>query len=645
MVEHRKTSVSHGWQRIPSGVDHSLVPLAVPDLTFHEMAFLKQPRRESPKPISRSREKERRRGERELEEVSAFFLHKNLPESYDASGRKQTTVSGLSSLDEVLGDSPAYGPETRQYRNVSCGGPGNDGYFQDHAKIRVPKQRRERGDSEATTCLTWSASHRSNDLEFAPTSELPERQHERSSTPLQVREALARTGIFDNTGIHAVANHQSHNKGPATRCKDQTSNLKLPKEPNAYTVQVGHEVQSQPVRIVRYQDRGTTANNDEEVTNDKNGKSLARFSPTNVQEEVLRTTGRPLHDDLATAPIPMGKLTTDQPAQIGEDISCPEHVTVDADTLSLEAENEARPERPRSPKWAVIEQLEAAAEKCEIQHIQSHTSTGRMMQNAQDGYPVPDDHQSSTQNMVSSNHSELARPGLLGPPRPDQQQSQDLQGEQQGDVPRGVSIHRTLQGTTQCAHISHRNVEQPAFGYSLVPTLSHGATSGSLPQRYATMQWNGFVGSIPSAQDDRASVVPTGHSQRASDIPAMPSRGNILQRKISRQQDMQDYIAQLEQDILSRPEEEDSGDCSPVLQRYGVQEYDVGVLAHVDDTQDFQHYVDDSGHIRGSWETPLRNQAPSRASLQNWAGIRNVKDEEEEQRYMSTFWRPNRYPV
>ncbi|ROW11402.1 hypothetical protein VMCG_01571 [Cytospora schulzeri] len=73
----------------------------LPDLTFHEMAFLKQPRREPQKPISRSREKERRRSERELEEVSAFFLHKNLPESHDASGRKQTAISGLSSLDEV----------------------------------------------------------------------------------------------------------------------------------------------------------------------------------------------------------------------------------------------------------------------------------------------------------------------------------------------------------------------------------------------------------------------------------------------------------------------------------------------------------------------------------------------------------------
>ncbi|KAL2290640.1 hypothetical protein FJTKL_14675 [Diaporthe vaccinii] len=71
----------------------------LPDLTFHEMHFLKRP--PPPKPVSRGRERAKKRGERELEEVSAFFLHKGLPEAAGTSGRDQPTLSGASSLDRA----------------------------------------------------------------------------------------------------------------------------------------------------------------------------------------------------------------------------------------------------------------------------------------------------------------------------------------------------------------------------------------------------------------------------------------------------------------------------------------------------------------------------------------------------------------
>lgn len=627
----------------------------LPDLTFREMAFLKQPRRESLRPISRSREKERRRSERELEEVSAFFLHKNLPETFDASGRKQTAVSGLSKLDEVIGNSPAYKSGPRQHEDVSSSDHINNRYFKDQpeSRVQMPSKRgREREDSGATTCFTWSASHHSSGAEFAPTSEVPEGQQERSSTPIPVREALAHTGIFANTGIHSVASCQRHDKLDATRFKDKPSKPKSPEEPGAYTVKAGHEVQNPPVRIIRYQDRGTMANQDEECTADNGGKSWTPCDPTHMQEEIPHSKDHPSQKGSAAVLNSMGQTTANQSVQRSE-VGCPENPGVGAGIPSFEEQNGTGLKRPKSPKWAIIEQLEAAAEDGVAQDIETHATAGRMAPNTQHNshaaadrykHSVSEDHEPPMQGVPISGHGRPDRPDPLYVTETDRQQDQNVLGELQGHIRREQSNHRIPLGPVipaQHTQIPLEGVDYPPLEYSLVRSPDHGAPTGPSAQRYAAMYSNDFVGRVPQLQDDTIKSIITSHVQRK---PILSRGDDVLLQDISHQQNMQDYIAQLEQDILSRPHEEDGGGGSPSLNQNGMQEYGVENFSHID-SQEFQHHVDDSGYIGELWDTPLRNQALSRVSLRSWVDTRNMKDEEEEQRFTSTFWRPNRYPI
>ncbi|KAF3762499.1 hypothetical protein M406DRAFT_332878 [Cryphonectria parasitica EP155] len=75
----------------------------VTDLAFHEMSFLKQPRQEARKSLSRNRESQRKRDDRQFEEISAFFAPKGPPERHDAQDRRQSVASALSSYDGRTG--------------------------------------------------------------------------------------------------------------------------------------------------------------------------------------------------------------------------------------------------------------------------------------------------------------------------------------------------------------------------------------------------------------------------------------------------------------------------------------------------------------------------------------------------------------
>lgn len=620
------------------------------------MAFLKQPRCEPLKPISRSREKERKRNERELEEISAFFLHKSLPESQDAPGRKQTAINGLSSLDNVLVNISSHDPGTRQDQNVSSPAHDNDGGFSKPSEQISHEKQHGRG----TTYSTWSASHHSNNLVISPMSEVPEKQHIWSSTPISIREALAHTGIFENTGIHSVASRQQHDKGRPTCLKDQSSNLKSPLVPVCQTIQLEQETHNQPVRIVRYRDRGTMADEDEVCTGNNGEKSLMQCTTTSAQEAKLHIVDHSLHEGLAAAPTSMSQETASQYAHRGE-VSCPKTSSVDAGIPSSEGGIGIRPERPKSPKWAVIEQLEAAADKIEPQESQTHGAAEQIMLQARQDkhatsscytYPVTKDHEPLTQDVQFSEHLRPARPSRLYLPEGIQQHGQT---EQQGNAPGGLNFQlrpRRFQLPTQSAYSPLCDVGRPAFRNSSAPGSRLCAPSGPLAQGYATMQQNNFVSSVPRSQNDMSSSFATGHMREESDRLAsmerhpMPSREGILLQNLS-QETMQGFIAQLEEDVFSRPQEEDDDEVSPMSQRNGVQKCNVGNLAHGDETHGFQSFVEDSGHTGGLWEDapPIRNQPPSRASLQNWADVRKTGDHEEEQRFRSTFWRPNRYPI
>lgn len=610
------------------------------------MAFLKQPRREPLKLISRSRENDKRRSERELGEVSAFFLHKDLPESYDALGRKQAAVSGLSSLDEVLDNSSTYNPPRRQRQRVWSPGHRGDGKLQDHLAPREQILRREREDSRAT-CFTWSASHHSNDLGLTPTEEETKRQQ--SSTPMQIREALARSGVFDNTS------RQQHDEGSTARPRDYPSESKSQGVPDTYTIQVGQEVQSQSVRIVRYRDCGIMASEDKVPTGDSGTQRLAQSSPTNIQD-LMHATDHSSHEYSTTASPSKHQTLTDKSGQQVA-VDCLTNTGADADAPSCERGNTNGPTRPKSPKCAVIEQLEAAAEGAGHQNFEAYAVTGQGLQPAhQDGHASdsystevhPVSHESAMQSAPNSGHFQSTQPSGPYLSGPGLQYGHDVLAEQPVNTLRGLDpTLRKPHSLTQYDRSSIRDVDQSMFGYSLEPIPSQGASPCPLSQRYATMHSTYLFGSGPRSQTDMIISIPTGHMQTSSasiaDVKGqlLTSSGeNVLLQESLRQQSMQDYISQLEQDVLNRHQEDDDNELSPVLQRDGVQPYNVVNMVHVDDSRD-------CGQTGRLWEADasLRNQSHSRASLQSWVNAQDIQEDEEEQRFASTFWRPNRHPM
>lgn len=618
------------------------------------MAFLKQPGREPQKSISRFRENEKKRSERELEEVSAFFLHKNLPESYDASGRMKTAVSGLSGLGGVPANSPGLGFATQQYRKLSSRENDDDGLVYNIASQKERLTRREWGDSRQTPYSTWSAGHRSIEPGYGSANKVPERQQVRSSTPMQIREALVRTGVFDNTGI-SNTKHQRHNEGRAKRFGDDTSNSVLSQEPSADVVRVGP--QCQPVCIIRYQDRGTMAKEDQICAGDHDKAKLARCGSTDVQEALPNAIDQPLQVTSVTAPMSVIQATSTQPTH-REAIDLLDGTGVDTNSTSCDGEDGVGLERPKSPKWAVVEKLEAAADYLGTLDMRSDAAAGSVMQNAQQkhhDYPVSEDYDVAP-NVRLLYQSQPAWPDQPNQPDLTRQHGQDALAGHQEDVPRRhfsrLSSWRN-QIPIQHAHSSLDDKDKPESVVPLAPISMTDAASAPLAQRRDTKHSNPLAGSVPSLQTDMATSTSADRGWMASDSvtgiqgqPVSWRRYSVLPQELSRQPSMQDYIAWLEQDVLSRPQQTDSGAGTPKSQNNESQAYDVENPAHVDQSQGVQPYLEDDGQVGRLWETytPPEIEARYRTLLSGRAGVQYMQDEEE-QRFTSNFWRPNRYPI
>ncbi|KAI0898461.1 hypothetical protein F4806DRAFT_361312 [Annulohypoxylon nitens] len=184
----------------------------VSDLAFSEMQFLKhQKRNHQPKPLSKSRLREKRREDREMEEVSSFFLphgadrkmqtprprgtisensHREM--EYQAKQFASTRFqgnSGLSTSDHLLCPDPTHvftHRETAKTLILSPHGCVDDG----------------KDSGKSTTYFTWSTSHYSpQDRRRGNSSSPDESGSERTTTPENIRRDLIATGIYRDTGI------------------------------------------------------------------------------------------------------------------------------------------------------------------------------------------------------------------------------------------------------------------------------------------------------------------------------------------------------------------------------------------------------------------------------------------------------------
>ncbi|KAI1382320.1 hypothetical protein F4677DRAFT_23002 [Hypoxylon crocopeplum] len=185
----------------------------ISDLAFSEMQFLKHQKRSSqPKALSKSRQRDKRRESREMEEVSSFFL------PHGANGTthgSQPHSLGTRTKHQDLGNRSRQ-PASARYQGPTKSPPSSRHVRSRHS--RVPRTREETIESPSldprrsvddgrqsgrnTTYFTWSSSRRSPRVgggEDRPALTISE--SEGAMTPESIRRAMIATGIYRNTGI------------------------------------------------------------------------------------------------------------------------------------------------------------------------------------------------------------------------------------------------------------------------------------------------------------------------------------------------------------------------------------------------------------------------------------------------------------
>lgn len=188
-----------------------------------------------------------------------------------------------------------------------------------------------------------------------------------SSTPPRAREALERTGIFDNTGI-SCAKRPERVLIATSRSKSGSSNREPLTEVSSAIVNRQSDTLRQDVRIVRYHDRGVMAS--EEAENIVGCRQKAQAirpdaveqpsgdSPVRVKAFANSVKCSRFESEDQTASIPQ--------VEGGVNIAAAFHA----------ADHGTGLDRPRSPKCTAVEQLEAAAEKVESREFQNYLARG-----------------------------------------------------------------------------------------------------------------------------------------------------------------------------------------------------------------------------------------------------------------------------
>lgn len=635
MAGHQKISVRSLSQECHTQTNSALVP----DLTFHEMHFLKRPPPQ--KPVPRGRERAKRRGERELEEVSAFFLHKDLPEASGIPGRDQPTVSGASSLDRAARISSAsiIGAAPHQSRSDEENGH------------EVPDMDRE--SSRGATNWTWSSSYVPLERGTAQASVAREHVPTQSSTPSRSQDALERTGIFMNTGITHVDRPKKASKA-TSRSKNNSSNREPLAVASADILNRQQDTSSQNVRIVRYHDRGVMANEEDDTT-------------AGWRQKVIETRQDAVEQPKGVTPAMItasaSSVTCSRVASEDEAVTRPQgEGDVCIATAFDAADHETGLERPRSPKCTVVEQLEAAAQNVASQKIQNHLAGGLT------SLPVREDVQSASGHY---NHPILGtydtsqpdrleiKLGLVGDRHLDLfdaiQENNRLDTIADGlrDKQRAHEVNMTPQiALRPTSGNSHRvgEIKWPAFDSQIASSAHRGPSGVHSMARYA-LESPSSAHMISPNSDTGSQVVMNdwaaiGHGQlvnkhylfRAQSV--LPTAAELSLQRSDRQQSLEEYIAQIENEVLSRPQE-DEVDCdAPMPSWHGMQDHDAvypdcASQAHQSYTDAHDQDLSEDGH--------LKNLSIGGTHDRGGGVIHNSHVDQEEQRFMSTFWRLNRY--
>lgn len=557
--------------------------------------------------MSRRREYDKKRDEREREEISAFFQQKQMPGRDDSQGRKQSFVSGLSRPDAGAGDTSTYhhsehrDPQTKQKLH-----PARDSRPEE---FHDQTERRNREASRASKNITWSTSHKSPDLNCHPTTASTEKhidKDKRSPTPSQFREALARSGIFNNTGITYSQIFGFEGKGHGTNPKDGLSSAESPTVDHldAPTEQAAPIY---PVRIVRYQDRGTMADQDTFSADDRPYHTRRTSTPT---RSIDSNGGRRfVARDTTDVPTVVRTLTSTPPVRQSKRTDAikggPPNTT---DTGASPSEGgdglETRPERPKSPKWTVIERLEAAAENLQpLDFLPAATRVSQVVQ--EHTQPV------STHDVEPT--IQLAPVQMPCSYAPDYTHKSRWSVSRVAPTPgqdhKALSALSTKLPSPLNPGEPFVRISPPHVALSLSVAPNHGNEDKG--DSFAEYQNTPMSGNIATAQDFL-------HQQRI-------------------QQSMQDYISQIEEEVLGRAQDDSCSRTSPIIVVNHLHQPDLPDLAGDEPSNIYtEPYIKRSGSLRDGSLSTVTHQSRMHA---------HILEEDEEQRFMSSFWRPNRYPV
>ncbi|KAJ0121261.1 hypothetical protein J7T55_008424 [Diaporthe amygdali] len=596
------------------------------------MQFLKRPR--PPKPVPRDREGAKRRGEKQLEEVSAFFLQKSLPEGFGASGRKKPVVSCPSSLDGATADSSASNLEAPLH------------HFNLSQKNEHQPSDQVRDMSRGTTHYTWSSSYAPLDPGTARMSEVEVQKSVQSSTPPRIRDTLEKTAMSCSDRRPKLMN------GIMSRSKDVSD--EKPQAVFADSVKVRPNAPRQEVRIVRYHDRGMMASEEAEATAER------RTRPTETPRDAMQyPTQTPARFEASA-----GCAKSYEVSPEDEAFSRP-YEAEDTQTAKgfHAADHGTRPKRPKSPKWTMVEQLEAAVENVESQKSQSGLPRASSSLAVQEGVHLAPSHYKTSvpgnYNVSQQGHLEF-NPALFG----DRQLDLFEAGQEHShlvtvtDLPQGgqqaykVSLAPKVALKPTCEESGQ--VHKAGWPSSDARTLSSAYRKPSKvsPMDRSALENHYTVQTIPSDSDNNPNMVPLlnnfgagGYGQPVRNHVSSkeqfmsPGDTDLLQQRSSRRQSLEEYIAQMEYEVLSRPQQDDVESASPTSRWCELPE---GSAAHLEDTPRAPHsYV--GLHGQGLWQDGHFND---RSISGVYHGGRDVindpESDQEEQRFMSTFWRPNR---
>lgn len=554
------------------------------------MDYLRKPRRESQKPQSHKCEADKKRADREREEVSAFFLQPNAPSNIDLREKSKPTTAWFPSADGAPVDTSSHVSGRRRHSSYAAVAAEQDRYPA-VAHEREPNEKSEEG--RTTTYLSWTPtpSRASSKTRTRLTRKPPKDQNSsRSQTPARVREALAETGIFHNTGIRRMATNCEDDKiwsRPEQVVPQQRE--RSPHHPVSWTHQ---ERRDEPIRIVRYQDRGTMVNQDDTRYSSPDKRKIEvhiRTCAATGRERTQKASEVPKSTSVGSRAAVASGLQTQPLCQIEDPrtfLGSSQVFENPTATDDNDAEREAQPERAVPPNLSIVERLEAAASNHQWNFIELETAqpAGRSdWYSGRSGGSVPESrslfHENALQWPAHTTRLEARETPVAM--RPCFKPKQSL-----GPLDR----HTTMRDAT---------IERPDFAYHYTSPI----------------QW---------ADQIAPSLLPTQNPTYLS----------------QHTQDMRRYITQLEGEVLGGPQEDAEFESPPLV--------DLDTINMGEDLGSTCHQVQEQYGVRFPSRlsvTPMQEH-PSGASNLGWVRAWNLEDnQEEERRFRTSFWRPNCYPT